>query len=80
MEDNLKRYNEIFCTVLGVKENELEYLKLKESEGWDSVGHINLIASLEDTFNINMELDDMFEISSYRKGIQVLQEKYHIIF
>ncbi|EIY35028.1 hypothetical protein HMPREF1062_01396 [Bacteroides cellulosilyticus CL02T12C19] len=80
MTDNLNKYNEVFYRVFGVKGNELEQLKLKESEGWDSVGHINLIASLEDAFGINMEPDDMFDIFSYKTGIQVLQNQYNIKF
>ena len=63
MTDNLKKYNEVFCNIFEVREDDLENMKLKESANWDSVGHINLISSLEETFDINMEPEDMFEIT-----------------
>ena len=69
MTDNLKKYNEVFCN-----------MKLKESANWDSVGHINLISSLEETFDINMEPEDMFEITSYSDGLLVLHNQYNIEF
>ena len=50
MTDNLKKYNEVFCNIFEVREDDLENMKLKESANWDSVGHINLISSLEETF------------------------------
>lgn len=80
MTDNLKKYNEAFFEAFGVSEAELGSLKLKESECWDSVGHIGLISSLEDAFEINMEPDDMFDISTYENGLEILGTKYNIEF
>lgn len=80
MTDNLRKYNQVFCETFGVLETELGDLKLKESECWDSVGHIGLISSLEDVFEINMESDDMFDISTYENGIEILKAKYNIEF
>ena len=44
---------------------------------WDSVGHMALIASLEDAFEIMMDTDDIIDFSSYKKGIEILK-KYDI--
>ena len=70
MTDNLKKYNEVFCNIFEVREDDLENMKLKESANWDSVGHINL----------NMEPEDMFEITSYSDGLLVLHNQYNIEF
>ena len=80
MTDNLKKYNEVFCNIFEVREDDLENMKLKESANWDSVGHINLISSLEETLDINMEPEDMFEITSYSDGLLVLHNQYNIEF
>ena len=48
-------------------------------ELWDSVGHMTLIAALEDTFDIMMETDDIVDFSSFEKGKEIL-EKYGIKF
>ena len=44
---------------------------------WDSVGHMGMIAELEEKFNIEMEMDDIIDFSSYVKGIELLK-KYDI--
>jgi acyl carrier protein len=36
-----------------------------------------LIAELEDSFEISMEMDDIIDFSSYEKGIEILK-KYDI--
>ena len=54
--------------------SDLEYESIVE---WDSIGHMSLIAELEDTFDISMEMDDIIDFSSYDKGIKLLK-KYNI--
>ena len=53
----------------------LEYNKITE---WDSIGHMTLIAAIEEQFKITMETDDLIDLSSYKKGKQILSEKYKI--
>jgi acyl carrier protein len=79
MNKNLEKYNKIFIDLLDVQESELPVLKLKESPNWDSVGHIGLISNLEDTFDISLDVDDMFALTSYQEGLQILK-KYNIVF
>jgi len=67
--DNLKIYNEIFCEVFEIEEDELgESLVYQSIELWDSVGHMALIAELEERFNIELEMDDVIDFSSYAEG------------
>ena len=56
-----------------VKEG-LEYQSIPE---WDSVGHMGLVASIEDAFDIMMDTDDIIDLSSFEKGIEILK-KYDI--
>jgi len=44
---------------------------------WDSVGHMGMIAALEDVFGIMMETEDIIEFASYTVGIEKLK-KYGI--
>ena len=46
-------------------------------ESWDSIGHMQMIAELEDAFEIELEMDDIIDFSSYKKGFEIL-EKYGI--
>lgn len=56
-----------------VKEG-LEYQSIPE---WDSVGHMGLVAAIEDAFDIMMDTDDIIDLSSYEKGIEILK-KYDV--
>ncbi len=69
---NLNKYNQAFITTLEVAENELAGLKYQDIPAWDSVGHMSLIAALEDTFDIMMDTDDIIDFNSYAKGKEIL--------
>ena len=56
-----------------------ESLKYNEIEEWDSIGHMTLVAALEEKFKISFETDDIVDFSSYLKGIEILK-KYKIQF
>lgn len=77
---NLERYNKVFCETMQVGEGQLEDLKFKESEYWDSVGHMTLIAALEEEFDIMLEIEDMMSIKSYQQGKGILSKNYNIQF
>ncbi len=42
---------------------------------WDSVGHMNLVAQLEAEFGRQFEVDDIMEMSSAAKIIEILKAK-----
>lgn len=77
---NIEKYNESFMTSLQVAEEQLGSLTYQSVDGWDSVGHMNLIAVLEEAFDIMMETDDIIDFSSYVKGKDILTTNYDIEF
>ncbi|WP_125144094.1 acyl carrier protein [Clostridium transplantifaecale] len=76
---NLERYNNIFMNVFRKKEEELKGLKYRGFDLWDSIGHMDLVAELEEAFEIRLETSDMLDLTSYEKGMEVLEE-YGVIF
>ena len=74
---NLEKYNAAFCETLNVEESQLEGLKYQQVPSWDSVGHMSLVAAIEDAFDIMMEMDDIIDLSSYEKGKELLK-KYEV--
>ena len=81
MKENLDLYNEVFRTTFCLDaDTPLNSLQLKLSPQWDSVGHINLVSALEETFEIDIDPVDMFEITTYEKGKVILSDKYGILF
>ena len=55
----------------------LDKAEYQSIENWDSVGHMSLIVSLEDAFEITFEMDDILDFSSYSKGVEILR-KYSV--
>ena len=70
-----KKYAQAFLTAFSIDEEKLgPNLKYESIEEWDSIGHMALIAELEDAFEISMEMDDIIDFSSYVKGIEILKK------
>ena len=76
---NRKIYDQIFMDCFLVEESALNkefvYQCIPE---WDSIGHMSLIAAIEEKFGIMMETDDIIDLGSYTKGIDILS-KYNIM-
>ncbi len=78
--DNLKKYNEVFCKVLGVTEASLnERFTFKDVPQWDSVAHLSLISELEETFDVFFESEDILHFGSYLNGIEIMK-RYGVEF
>lgn len=78
--NNLEKYNTAFIETLEVTEEQLEGLEYQQIANWDSVGHMELIAAIEDAFDIMMDTDDIIDLSSYEKGKEILTKNYEIEF
>lgn len=79
--NNLEKYNNAFIEVFEITEDQLTGLKYQDIPAWDSVGHMNLIAALEEAFDIMMDTDDIIDLSSYEKGKEILaKDDYGVEF
>jgi len=78
--NTLELYNKAFCDTLEIEEDRLAGLKYQDTALWDSVGHMSLIAALEDAFDIMLETDDIIDMSSYEKGKEILTKSYDLQF
>jgi acyl carrier protein len=47
----------------------------EEVPNWDSIGHMNLVAELEQEFNLQFEVDEIMEMSSTAKILEILRAK-----
>jgi acyl carrier protein len=78
MEVKETQYADIFCSVFEVEPDQLlPDLAYQDIENWDSVGHMALMAALEDEFTIELDIDDIIDFSSYQTG-KTLLRKYEI--
>ena len=77
---NKKKYDAAFMEVFQIEQADLgDSLEYQSIVAWDSVGHMGLIAMLEDEFDIMLEMDDIVDFGSYKSGVETL-EKYGIKF
>jgi len=76
---NTEKYVEAFKTAFGIEAEQCKGLEYQGIETWDSVGHMGLIAELEDVFDIMMDTDDIIDFSSFEKGKEILG-KYDVEF
>ena len=78
--NNLEKYKKVFTESFSIEESQLNGdLEYNSIETWDSVGHMGMIATLEETFEIEMDTDDIIDFSSYSKGFELLP-KYGVKF
>jgi len=75
-----EQYNQIFCETFQIDESKLTDLTYQSVQLWDSIGHMALIAALEEAFDIMMETDDIIDLSSYEKGKEILSKNYDVVF
>ena len=75
---NIEKYRKAFIEGLGVPEEQVDGLTFQSVPQWDSIGHMGLIAALEEAFEIVFDTDDIVDFSSFEKGIDILK-KYNII-
>jgi len=76
MENKIK-YNTAFTESFGIDESALDDLEYESIVEWDSVGHMGLMAGIEEAFDIQLEMDDVIDFSSYDKGKEILK-KYNV--
>ena len=74
---NLEKYVNAFSQALEIPAGEAPHMVYGKSERWDSVGHMTLIAALEDAFDIMVDMDDIIDLSSFEKGKEILR-KYDV--
>lgn len=73
----LNSYKNCFVESFLVDEKDLENLNYQDIEEWDSVGHMNLMSLLEEEFEIEMDIDDIIDFSSFKVGKEILK-KYEV--
>lgn len=78
--NNTQKLTDAFATSLSINPeiitDELVYQSIPE---WDSISHMILISEIESVFDINIETNDVIEMSSFVKAKEILGS-YNISF
>lgn len=69
---NLESYQESFKKLFDIDNSTLETLVYQGIPEWDSISHMELMTILENTFSIEMDIDDIIDFSSFESGKKIL--------
>jgi acyl carrier protein len=76
---NKEKYDQVFIDSFSITADQLsENLVYQSVQQWDSIGHMGMVAALEEAFDIMMETDDIIDFGSYNKGVELLA-KYNVV-
>jgi len=78
--NNIEKYTQAFVDSFEVASDQAPALEYQDIKAWDSVGHMGLMAKMEEAFDIMMEPDDIIDFSSFEKGKEILATKYGVDF
>ena len=78
---NTEKYSQVYITCFTLHVDDLkEELEYNSISTWDSIGHMSMIAEMEDVFDIMIDIEDILDWSTFGKGKEILKEKYEIDF
>ena len=76
---NAERLHAAFRLALALADDtELDGVAYGRTEGWDSVGHMELVVAIEGAFGISVDGDDVLEMSDYAAVRRLLRDRYAI--
>jgi acyl carrier protein len=69
----VRSVEEVLARVFGADATTLDDASSPETvEGWDSMGHLNLVAALEHDFGVSIDIVDVMEMVSVKKIREIL--------
>ncbi|MGI6072203.1 MAG: acyl carrier protein [Lachnospiraceae bacterium] len=71
---NLEKYNKIVKQSLGASDSDLndDVLVYNRFPSWDSVAHVEMVADLEEKFEVLFSTLDITSFGKYSLGIEIL--------
>jgi acyl carrier protein len=69
-----ERLKNVFVRALEIQPDiEIEKLEYRGYAGWDSVGHMRMIAALESEFSVLLETEQILDLNSFNRGLEILR-------
>jgi acyl carrier protein len=67
--NNLKKYQSVFVDIFNVPLEVLnDNFTFANTENWDSITHMGLIADLETVFDVMLDTEEILNFGSYENG------------
>lgn len=71
---NREKYCKAFQTAFET-EADVSAFQFKVTKEWDSIGHMVLVTTIEEGFEITLEPEEIIALSSFQNGIEILRSK-----
>ncbi len=79
MEDVFAKVQEAFRGAFGTDPQAITMDTSPDNvSGWDSLGHLSLASRLEETFSINLDVDDLMGMENVRDIVRIIQSKLSV--
>lgn len=76
MDEVLAKVQTAFKSAFDIDPNTVTIdTKPEDVPAWDSMGHVTLASSLEQTFGFTLDVDDLMEMESVKEICRVVQAK-----
>ena len=73
MTDTRERLKQIFRFAFAISDDaEVDAFEFRCTKEWDSLGHMQLVAAIENEFSIMMETSDVLNMSSFGKAVEIV--------
>jgi acyl carrier protein len=71
----MRTVEDLVAGVFGVERRDIDERSSPETiEGWDSMGHLNLVLALEHSFKVSIAAADVIEMANVKKIKEILRE------
>lgn len=69
------RLKGLYVEVLELSEDvDVESLKYRDIPQWDSLGHMSLVAAIEDEFGVQLDTEQVIGMSSFKVALDMLKD------
>jgi acyl carrier protein len=69
-----ERLRAVFVITLELADDvAVEQLKYRDIPQWDSLGHMTLVAAIEDEFGVQLDTEQVIDMSSFKVALDMLQ-------
>ncbi len=70
-----ERLKGVFARALDLEPGtRIEELRYRDIDKWDSLGHMALVAAIEDEFDVQFDTDQVIDMSAFKVAYDMLRE------
>ena len=69
-----RRLRQVFVATLDLEDGfDVEHLEYQDIPAWDSIGHMSLVVAIEDEFDVQLDTEQVIDMSSFGVALDMLR-------